>query len=841
LDHQLERTERRARWDQTGKVGRRNWTAGKRRAFLVALLALASACTPKPAALYLAAKALYKEGRFSEASQKAEEGYSSFKSQTQSEWHWKFALLAAELQLLGANTGRADVFLAAGPPAKFAGFIPRHEMLRGYSLYRRNRYAESQEFLKLAISGARSSGDHETETDAWLYLGTARMTHGDLMAADLDFRRAQELAEANHLEYQSAAALVDRGLIQIKRERYGDAIPLLEAARELANRTGVRPISAFALANLANCHESLGNLDQALATLLASVEEQKRFGLATSLSNNYSELGVIHLRKGDMTEALRDFHQAFEAVNKDAPVQRTLAAENLAKALDQTGALDEAERFNQIAFNSVNPENKPTIASLTLTRAAISEHRGQHDEATAIYQKAIDIGSGTPSVLWQAYAGLAAVYSAKGDFLDADANYATALSVISSNRADQLKSDYKITFLSNLMRFYQDYVALLIHHGDSNRALEIADSSRASVLTEDLLGQSIPSRRALLPQIQKAAKASRSVFLFYWLAPKTSYLWAITGTQTKAVPLPDQRQITQDAESYRALIEQGKRDPLAMSSQAGARLYRELVAPVADFIPSGSRVVIVPDGPLHNLNFETLLVSTPQPHYWIDDVTVSVAPSLGVLRAGKSAIPGRRSLLLIGDPVTQGSGYPPLPQAALEMANIQRQFPATGSTALTGPNAVVDAYAAAQPQKFSTIHFATHVDANAQSPLDSAIILSPRPNGFKLYARDVAGIPLNADLVTISACRGAGARTLSGEGLVGFAWAFFQARAQNVVTSLWDVYDNSTAQLMDDFYAGVKGGRSYAAALREAKLKMLHTNYKRPYYWAPFQLYSRTP
>ena len=105
----------------------------------------------------------------------------------------------------------------------------------------------------------------------------------------------------------------------------------------------------------------------------------------------------------------------------------------------------------------------------------------------------------------------------------------------------------------------------------------------------------------------------------------------------------------------------------------------------------------------------------------------------------------------------------------------------------------------------------------------------------------MARTPLNADLVTISACRSAGDRALSGEGLVGFAWAFFQARAQNVVTSLWDVYDNSTAQLMEDFYSGVTAGHPYASALRDAKRKMFRSTYKRPYYWAPFQLYSRTP
>ncbi len=380
-----------------------------------------------------------------------------------------------------------------------------------------------------------------------------------------------------------------------------------------------------------------------------------------------------------------------------------------------------------------------------------------------------------------------------------------------------------------------------MQHGESDKALEIADSSRASVLTEGLTGKNDPSRPTLIAQLRKDAKASHSVFLFYWLAPKQSYVWAITANPCKAFPLADQKQIEQDVISYRSLIEEQKRDPLAGASPAGGRLFQELIAPAAAVISPGANVVVVPDGPLHNLNFETLLVSTPTPHYWIEDVTISVAPSLSILQTGKPVRPAQRSLLLIGNPITNGTGYPELPEAAAEIEQIQRQFPAAHSNVITGAQALVDAYAAAKPQNYSTIHFATHVDANAQSPLDSAIILSPHANGFRLYARDVAATPLKADLVTISACHGAGTRTLSGEGLVGFAWAFFQARAQNVVTSLWDVSDQSTAELMDHFYGGVASNQPYAKALREAKLLMLHhSHYTRPYYWAPFQLYSRT-
>jgi CHAT domain-containing protein len=831
LDHQWERTGRRWKCNQTGTLGRRKRPLVRGPVLLLAAV-IAAACAQNPSALYQSAKDLYKQGRFSEASAKAQRGYSS----SQGEWHWKFAILSAELLLLNAETSRADAFLANSPPAQFSALVPRYEMVRGYSLYRRGS-PEAEQLLNRAIAGAAALHDTETETDAWLYLGASS---ADLAAADSSFRRAQALAEANGLKYQHAAALMNRGFIQMKRARYADAIPLLEGARDVANSAGSGFLNTSAWENLANCYESLGNLDQALEVLQNSVEAQKRFGLATFLSDDYSELGVIYLRKGNTSEALRYFHLAFDVVSKEAPFQYSVAAGNLANVLQQTGSLDEADRFNKIAFNFAGQKDHAAMASLTSTQAAIAGSRGHHAEAIAFYQKALSMGKDDPSVLWQAYAGLAAVYSATGDFSNADQNYTKALAVIASNRADQLKSDYKITFLSNLIRFYQDYVALLIQHGASNRALEIADSSRASVLTEDLRGQTESSRTALLPQLQKAAEAGGSVFLFYWLAPKTSYLWAISGTQSKAVPLADQQQLSQDVASYRAVIEQEKRDPLVTSSQAGARLYQELIAPVAPLVPRGSRVIVVPDGVLHNLNFETLLVPEPQPHYWIDDATISIAPSLGILQTGKRASSVRRSLLLMGDPVTQGTGYAPLPQAGLEIAKIQRRFSAIDSTILTGSQAVVAAYSAAQPRKFSTIHFATHVDANAQSPLDSAIILSPQPNGFRLYARDVARLPLQAELVTISACRGAGARTLSGEGLVGFAWAFFQARAQNVVTSLWDVYDNSTAQLMDDFYSCVAAGQSYADALRQAKLKMLRSSYRRPYYWAPFQLYSRT-
>jgi CHAT domain-containing protein len=164
-------------------------------------------------------------------------------------------------------------------------------------------------------------------------------------------------------------------------------------------------------------------------------------------------------------------------------------------------------------------------------------------------------------------------------------------------------------------------------------------------------------------------------------------------------------------------------------------------------------------------------------------------------------------------------------------------------TAYQGERASPTAYQAAMPERFSFVHFTAHAAANLESPLDSAVILSGSGDAYKLYARDVAGVPLRAELVTVSACRSAGERAYSGEGLIGFSWAFLRAGASRVIAGLWDVDDRSTVELMDHLYAQIAAGDSAAHALRAAKLSLIAKggNYAKPYYWGPFQVFTLVP
>ena len=244
---------------------------------------------------------------------------------------------------------------------------------------------------------------------------------------------------------------------------------------------------------------------------------------------------------------------------------------------------------------------------------------------------------------------------------------------------------------------------------------------------------------------------------------------------------------------------------------------------------------------LNALNFETLIVSNPTPHYWIEDVTLSVANSLSLLvRARRETSPQNPNLLLFGDALFASKEFPVIPDSAKEIDLVKKHFLDSRRSLFTKAEAKASAYLSSNPGQFSYLHFATHGTASRLQPLESAIILSPEGDSFKLYARDIIQRPLSAYLVTISACNGAGVKVYAGEGLVGLAWAFLRAGAHNVIGGLWEVSNASTPQLMDELYKGLNNGEDVAIALRTAKLKFIRSQeyYRRPFYWAPFQLYS---
>ncbi len=596
----------------------------------------------------------------------------------------------------------------------------------------------------------------------------------------------------------------------------------------------------------------LGDSEKALDAFLLVERRASQLGDTFDQENELTNIGYIYMDQQKFDLSAQSFQHALElAVPNDSKEDIYNVLRALARLALQTNDLTKASQYAERAL-SIAHEGGNHVDDLypMLVQGQVAARYGDGDKAKQMFE-AVEGDSVCPVFLkWEAQRSLAQLYENEKHLDASDRQYQAALATFESARATVRHEDFQLSFLTNAARIYDDYVHFLVTQGKTDEALRWADYDRARTLLEGLGFLSKASSNnghAGPPPLdpRDIARRAKGTLLFYWLGEKQSYLWAITPQKTTLFPLPPGADIEALVQRYRTAL-QGPQDVLE-SSEDGRALYRTLIAPAKALLANNARVFIIPDGSLNNLNFETLIVPDRKPHFWIEDADVANASSLRVLAASfaRNRIREKkraRNLLLIGDSVAPSKEYPELPHAPQQMANVAKHFPATLEQVYQRDKATPAAYLSGNPEKFSHIHFVAHGTASRLSPLDSAIVLSKgaaATDSFKLYARDIVKHPLQADLVTISACYGAGERAYSGEGLVGLAWAFLRAGAHNVIAGLWEVTDASTEQLMDRFYAELDKGATPDAALRIAKLSLLHDSaYHDPFYWAPFQLYT---
>ena len=146
--------------------------------------------------------------------------------------------------------------------------------------------------------------------------------------------------------------------------------------------------------------------------------------------------------------------------------------------------------------------------------------------------------------------------------------------------------------------------------------------------------------------------------------------------------------------------------------------------------------------------------------------------------------------------------------------------------------------------QFRYVHFATHGLINSAHPELSGIVLSlvdqhgAEQDGF-LVTHEIYNLNLPVEMVVLSGCKTGLGKEIKGEGLIGLTRGFMYAGAARVMVSLWDINDESTADLMARLYKNLLGKQrlSPAAALREAQLSLWNSRrWRPPYYWAAFLL-----
>lgn len=819
-------------------------------ALLAVACVLSCSHTESPQAVFEHAQLAFVHGDLAHAQQEAEEGCSRF-SDAAPQWAWKFRILEAKTRLWqGAYPQVLEILDSPSVQPESDELNVEILAIKGAALARLHQFPNATEILRQATQMCNATMQ-VTCGDVTAARGVIADQQGQIDTAKQIFGQSLEFARAHHDRLLESTALLNLGLASLKEEHFDEAIDWTEAAYQTSSVLGAEIVNQTALGNRGWAYYNMGDWEKALQFSVEAENRAARAGNALGQLSWIMTAGYVYAEQGDLIRAKDSYLKALGlATGTGGKADIYEALRNLALVSVESGKLEEARNYSEQAKAIAKADNNRLNELYPRLVDGLIAARSHNDtEAESVFHEIEHDQNVNASLKLRAEHELALLYEGGGRFAAADREYRTALRTFESARSSLKRNELKLPFSNNASRIYDDYVHFLVERRRPDDALRWADYSRARTLTEGL-GLLAHSRGGEPPPLdsQQIARQANAAILFYWLGEKQSYLWAVTPQKTGLFTLPPRPEIETRAERYRQDVI-GTQDVLQSSNPDGIWLYSTLIGPAQALLKNDAKAFIIPDGKLNSLNFETLLAGDPQStsdskaklHYWIEDVTIANASSLRILGAAPAiAQKVERNLLLIGNSVAPSADYPVLPKAGAQMDSVARHFAA--ATRIEGAQANPVAYLNGSPEKYSYIHFVAHGTASRLSPLDSAIILSKgssNDDSFKLYARDIVGHPLRAELVTISSCNGAGERAYSGEGLVGLAWAFLGAHAHNVIAALWEVEDSSTEQLMNNFYDELGKGASADVALREAKLAMLRGGRSNPFYWAAFQLYGQ--
>jgi CHAT domain-containing protein len=743
-------------------------------------------------------------------------------------WYWRARFLRAQIFIRRNQFDQALDFVSKFPTNVPEEIAAKKGIVTGTALCGLGRYDEANKALDQVQTSASAAGpliqaellyargdcasDTKPDAAAQFFIQSANLAHGK-----------DGLLEARATQYQ--------GYLLMHAEHYDQAIALYDRALTMTD-SPLRKESL--LGNKGFCTESLGEyiasgiyLRQAV-DLSAHVNDAKVDHALWLI-----DLGTQQLSQAEYADAEQTFSAALAAAksaNQPELMGRSLI-NSAANAMMVNKLAYAKERLAEVEKLNISTEFQ--LYAL-INKAHLARMEGDFKTAENLDAEVYKSPS-TNHLKWLAESGLAQDFAAEKRPADADQMFQKAIATAELGLQKISSERFRITFMDQ-DPFYDAYVSFLVSQGRQEDALRVAEHGRSRDLAESR--KLNPQANALsIPVIQRRLAGTNQIILAYWLTPPQSYLWLISATEFKTFTLAPEMDIVREIEAYDRTTADQSED----QTPQGQNLFKMLVAPAAKFIPKGARLIIVPHRRLYKLNFETLITDGEKPHFWIEDVCIQNASFLaGLQKPSNGGGAYRKQLLLMGNPVEATREFPGLAHAAQEMQAVSGRFAQSGEAIYAKANATPESYQSSDPAQFRFLHFVTHGTANDLNPLESAIILSPGKDGFKLYARDIIKTQIHPELVTISSCYGAGTRQYSGEGLVGLSWAFLRAGAHSVIGAMWETDDEANVKLMETFYGEMKKKDDPARALRTAKLALLHSDsfWKRPFYWGALQLYS---
>ncbi len=747
----------------------------------------------------------------------------------------------------------------------------------------------------------------------------------------------QALAQARKSGRTEEAASAAQGLASLayRLGRYDEAKAGAEEAVELYRKAGMPDETSVPLSLLGLVHKHWGLHEKAVDYYEKALAIDRRTGDPRKISVRLANIGAVHVALGDFMKA-RSYLEESETW-----IRKTGNRADLAQVLNNLAAAYDGLGLSRLAYDTltkvVELERAAGEFSKLGTRynnlAAAALGMGRTDEALGWFREAIaeHRRTGAQDPLANALDNLGDALSDLGRYAEASGEYRASIEIRERLRRTA-KGSARRDYLALVARTYSSLAVSLLRTGNFDEAFRIMEMSKARLLAEQIAGDenflSIPSLR----QVREGLDAKTVVLVYAGIDSGTAALLVVNrgGARAEIVPIrrlasemletagpkaaewtsakrglriapqgvPEDEppSKTRNAQGFKTAVDYYRRLLSSPSGQSRKEretiarlLYDHLVKPAAKELAGAREILVVPDGLLSVLPFETFIEESGR--YLVEKFDVRYTQSLSVqkLVAGRRYEGGRTSLLAIGGAPYSGgasvagketaaepdagllrdraatalaegkslrplyesmgiTGWQDLPGTLVEVKKIAPLF--AGSKLITGREAserrIKAMSASGELAGYRYVHLGAHGLAVPEVPELSALVLSQERDGADdgyLTMQEIAGLKFRADYVTLSACETGLGRIYSGEGVAGLCQAFLTGGANGLGVSLWQVADESTAEFMAGLYASIARGKAGpAASLADMKRAFIRGDYGKsftdPFFWAPFIHYG---
>ena len=285
-----------------------------------------------------------------------------------------------------------------------------------------------------------------------------------------------------------------------------------------------------------------------------------------------------------------------------------------------------------------------------------------------------------------------------------------------------------------------------------------------------------------------------------------------------------------------------QREILPLASEIYSWLIEPAEKEIAD---SGvNTLVFVLDGSLRNIPMALLYDQKEQKYLIEKDYNIALSSGLQ-LTAPQPLKRGPIKVLAAGSTRDYPEyRFPPIPKVEDELKTIKSIF-SDSEILLDQEFTEASLQRKLQESDFPVVHLATHGQFGSTS--DQTFILSGAEQGNPLINVNQFDNLLRVgslrrsqpiELLVLSACNTAQG---DNQAILGLAGVAVRAGARSTIATLWGANDEATANLMGKFYKNLADEAfvSKSSALRRAQLDLLaeeDSQYRHPYYWAPFVL-----